>query len=150
DLGSALFVAGEKQKAKETWGRIIAGDDSALEDYETYLNALTQHGLAAEARSKLAPALIARLKRISRTESSYSRQPNADFEALKPLLRSPAASFNPPEHQPLSAQAEAAKTAFFRQLCEAAPNDKLLPEMLLSEPIVQPSQRAAFYQILIK
>ena len=45
--------------------------------------------------------------------------------------------------------AEAAQAAFFRQLCEAAPGNHLLPELLIKESLIARDQFGPFYQMLI-
>lgn len=45
--------------------------------------------------------------------------------------------------------AEPAKAAYFRELCEAAPSNRLLPELLIKESLLTRDQWGPFYQMLI-
>jgi len=154
DLGSALFLTGDQSRAKETWTRIIAGDDPTPKDYETWLNVLLKHALAAEARNKLTAVVISRLRLISRAEGRYGRETNEDFKALKPLVRALAVSFGQKERGPgqvgsLASPAGLAKAAFFHKICVAVAGDRLLPGMLLNESIIHESERGQFYRLLV-
>jgi tetratricopeptide (TPR) repeat protein len=154
--GSAYFLLGDKRKAEELWARIIGGAQPPLPDCELYLRTLARHGLAAEARERLLPILTAQLKETKGFNDYYEgKVTNKDFEKLKPLLRALSASFKRDQDderkdKKLNATDEAARVAFFRRACEAAPDNTLLPEMLIRESLVGQDQLGQFYQLLVE
>ena len=113
-LGSAFFLLGEKDKAEEQWARLISGTPPSLSDCHLYLKTLATHGLSAEARERLFPAIVAHLKEVVDDEYSYYATARKDQEEIKSLIRALAASFNKDEEssgreEPLPPEAEAAR-----------------------------------------
>jgi tetratricopeptide (TPR) repeat protein len=150
DLGSAFFLLGERDKAEVLWSQIIADEAASLDDYELYLETLSQHGFSAQARARLAPLLSKQLN--SEDEDEDNSEPARKLEQLKTLIHALSASFaekNGAEFKPLSATAETARAAFFRKLCESAPDNTFLPEFLIREKLVAPTEAAPFYRMLI-
>ncbi|MGH9837254.1 MAG: tetratricopeptide repeat protein, partial [Blastocatellia bacterium] len=144
-LGSAHFKAGHSLEAREQWAKLVAEKEPKVEDCSLYLRTLHEHGLAAEARAKLKPFAV---KWLNRGEPA---------DSLKPLLHKLARSFNKKGDKTgdktgderLSPQDETEKTAFLRQLCEAAPRDASLPEMIVRERLVGRAALAPFYEMLV-
>ncbi len=136
NLGSAYFKAGQSQQAREQWAKIVADKNPTTEDYSLYLHTLHNHGLAAEARARLKPFLVARL--------------NSRDDSIKPLLHAVAKSFGKAEDDALSPKDEAGKTAFLRELCEAAAKDASLPETIIRDRMVKRDAWGPFYEMLVK
>ena len=159
DLGAAFLLLGDRGKAEELWQQIISGDPS-LEDCESYLNTLTKHGLAAEARKRLTPLLTKRFEESFKDEAEYdSTGWKERFEKMKALVRALAASFADQDISTLSSNervsrmspaGEAARAAFFRKLCAAAPNNLFLPGFLVRESLVARTEAGPFYRLLIE
>ena len=161
DLGAAYFMRGDKERARAEWRKIIAGDTVAPASCVLYLRTLVAHGLAAEARAQLLPILSAQLKEMSEGWHGYdpSDEDKKKFADYKPLLRALADSFapqtqaqsslTPDARASLPAPVEAARAAFFRQLCAAAPESIALPELVVNEPLVARRELAPFYEMLI-
>lgn len=152
DIGSAYFESGDRQQAREQWAKLIVGENPAIEDCQLYLATLGKHGLQAEARATLQPLVIKRLSGIKRDGNSAK-----EFEALQPLIRSLAESFevrstgfsrNPVV--PVQPEGGATNSAFLRQIVEAVPADSALAEMLIRERLVAGNQLAPFYEMLVK
>ncbi|MGE0128597.1 MAG: tetratricopeptide repeat protein [Blastocatellales bacterium] len=150
DIGSAWFKLGKRREADEHWAKIVAGDKPKIESLALYLRTLTRHGLAAEARAKLKPMVV---KRLSDSDG--------EIESLKPLIRALAQSFskeggkegdkeNEDGVVEASAKDEAEKAALLRELCDAAPDDLALPEMVVGEPLIQRGHFAPFYEMLAR
>ncbi|MEK7831086.1 MAG: hypothetical protein AAB401_08375 [Acidobacteriota bacterium] len=146
DIGSAYFELGDRQQAREGWAKLIEGEKPSIEDCQLYLATLSRHGLQAEARAALQPMVIKRLRGINRDSASNAAK---EFEALQPLIRSLAESFEPlpPEGGTTNATVRA---AFLRQIAEAVPADSALPEMAVRERLVAGNQLAPFYEMLVK
>ena len=152
DLGSALFLLGERDKAETLWGQIIADETASLEDYELYLETLSQHGFSEQARARLTPLLSKQLQENFEDENDNSSEPAKKLEQLKALIQALSDSFaetNGAEPKPLSPTAEAARAAFFRKLCESATDNSFLPEFLIKQELVAPDEAAPFYRMLI-
>jgi tetratricopeptide (TPR) repeat protein len=160
-LGSAVFLSGDESKALEIWSEIIKGDQPALEASELYLSTLLPHGLAAEARKKLFPVVVAQVSRFTDSESDYpdsnsiTEQQRKELERFKELIHALAASFRVSGDErsadaPLPPQVETARASFFYKLSEAVPGNSLLPKMLIEESLVAESSWGAFYELLIK
>ncbi len=137
DTGSAHFKLGDRQQAREEWNRIIEGDRPEIGNCILYLRTLSKHGLANEARARLIPFVINRLSEINRENDD-------EMEALKPLIREIAASFE------TSVTSETAKAGFLRSLCESVRRDTLLAEMAIHEPLVARNHLATFYEIVVR
>ncbi len=142
DIGSAYFQLGDGQKAREQWARILAGEKFSVGDEQLYLRTLSKHGLQSEARAALQPFVAWHLKQIAFESWRTDKQAEKEFEALKPLIRSLVESFGKTN--------ESAKAVFLRQLADAVPKDTLLAEMVVHESLVERSQRAPFYELLIQ
>jgi cellulose synthase operon protein C len=154
-LGAAYFMLGDKRRAEELWTKIISGKQPSLADCELYLRTLVQHGQAAEARERLFPSLAERLKEITVSDYDDAKTTNEDFEKLKPLLRALSASFvsnrdGEGKDKMQSPADEVARVAFFRRACEAAPDNTLLPEMLIRESLVGHEGLGQFYALLVE
>ncbi len=156
NLGSAYFLAGDGRKALAQWSRLITGDLPQLQDSELYLQTLVKHGLGADARAKLFPAIVAHVEKAnSRDDESYGVNKTVEFDKVKPFIRELAKSFARSDEatdaaEPLPANMEAARVAFFRKLCEALPHNVSLPEMLITESLIAKKERAAFYRLLVE
>lgn len=160
DLGSAIFLSGDRPGANELWEQII-GDEAALEDYKLYLDTLGRHGLSEQARQRLTPLVTKRLQESFKYEDEYdSNEWKKKVEPMKTLIRALSASFangsegirrqeNPVAIAPGSVTNEVARAAFFRKLCEAAAGNRFLPEFLIRESLVAVSEAAPFYRLLI-
>ena len=162
DLGAAYSMRGDKARARAEWRQIIAGDNPAPASCALYLRTLAAHGLTDEARAQLLPILSAQLKKVSEGWRGYNTRDehNKEFADYKPLLRALADSFaTQAEAQQttleqgarasLPAPVEAARAAFFRQLCAAVPESIALPELIVNEPLVARHEFAPFYEMLI-
>ena len=139
DIGSAYFQLGDERAARQQWERIIAGETPSVESCQLYLQTLGKHDLAGEARAKLLPLVVKRLSRGS----------EKDFDAVKPLIRSLAESFEP--QPPKGGTTNATERAvFLRQIAEAVPANVALPEMVIRERLATSNQLAPFYELLVK
>jgi predicted Zn-dependent protease len=152
DLGSAFFLSGDHAKANELWEQIIA-PESSLDDYKLYLDTLVIHDLSEPARKRLTPLLTKRLQEDFRDEDGYHTDEwTRKFEQMKALIRALSASFAETvngEPKPLTPVGETAKAAFFLKLCQLATDNRFLPELLIRETLVPPSEAAPFYRLLI-
>jgi hypothetical protein len=152
DLGSAFFLIGDQRQANALWEEIIH-DEPSLDDCKLYLETLGRHGLSEPARNRLTAPLVKRLQENFRDEDDYqSTETKKKFEQAKALIRALAVSFmkmNDDVAQALSPADEAAKAAFFRGLCEAAPDNLFLPAFLIKEALISPSEVAPFYRLVI-
>jgi tetratricopeptide (TPR) repeat protein len=160
-LGSAAYLSGDQGRALKLWSEIIKGDQPNLEDCKLYLTTLRAHGLAAEAREKLFKIVAGQFSQVGdderdSTNSNYGgEERRKKVENLKGLIRALADSFREggdeaSANEPLSPQAENARARFFYKLSEAVRGNKLLPEMLIKEALIGESERAPFYELLIK
>lgn len=153
DLGSAYFQRGEHAQARAQWERLITGDKLEVEHGALYLRTLTKHGLTGEARARLQQMISRRLTALDRAAARVDDQAEKELEALKPLIRALAASFDRFDQQgdklPATAEDEIAKAVLLRQFCAAAPRTVSLPEMVVREALVSRSQLAPFYEMLI-
>ncbi|HYV24043.1 MAG TPA: tetratricopeptide repeat protein, partial [Pyrinomonadaceae bacterium] len=152
DLGSAFFLVGDQQQANESWEQMIH-DEPSLDDCKLYLETLGRHGLAEAARKRLTPLVVKPLQENFRNVDEYqSTESNQKYEQMKSLIRALAVSFmkmNEDIAQPLSPAADAAKAAFFRGLCEAAPDNLFLPVFLIKEALISANEVAPFYRLVI-
>jgi tetratricopeptide (TPR) repeat protein len=160
-LGSALFLSGDKGKARELWSEIIKGDEPGLPECALYLHALRAHGLAAEAREKLTPVVVEQVAFFSDYESDNENE-NYDGEerqkqlrSLRELIRALARSFGEGGDEasavePLDPQAEIARAKFFYKLSQAVGDNSLLPKMLIKESLISNDSFGQFYELLIK
>lgn len=158
DIGSAHFMLGERERAKAVWAKLIDGESPATETYLLYLRTLAGRGLAAEARNRLAPFVV---KRLKATGSGYDAA--KEFEGLKPLLAALSASFGRTVTDvstgaaddgegvvPLPGADEEMKAAFFRRLCDAVPEDTELPRLVVEEGLVRRALLGDFYALLVE
>ena len=143
DIGSAYFKLGKRREADEYWSKIIAGDKPRIELLTFYLRTLGGHGLAPEARARLMPLVVKRIKDAERADEGV--------ESLESLIRALARSFGKVgvDGVVASPKDEAEKAAFLRELCDSAPDDLGLPEMAINEPLVKREHFASFYEKLI-
>jgi cellulose synthase operon protein C len=152
DLGSAFFLLGDKRRANELWEEIIR-DEPSLDDCKLYLETLARYDLSDPARRRLTPLLTKRLAENFLDLDDYdSDESTQELERMKALIRALHASFAEKDAEgskPLSPANEAIRAAFFRGLCEAAPDNRFLPELLISEGLVAPGEAAPFYRLLI-
>jgi tetratricopeptide (TPR) repeat protein len=144
DIGSAYFRLGKRNEADEYWSKIIAGDKPGVESLTLYLRTLGVHNLAAEARARLKPLILSRLKDAERS--------NEDLESFKPLIRALARSFGKegPDGVEAAPKDEAEKAEFLVELCESAPNRFSLAEMIVHESLVDQERFTPFYEKLIQ
>src|ERR1043166_53493 len=133
DLGSGLFLDGDQRRANDLWEQIIH-DDPSLDDGKLYLETLRRHGLSEPARKRLTPLIVKVLREnfwdVDEYESTESKK---KYESMKVFIRALAASFAKKDSEsgePLSPADEAARSAFFRELCDAAPDNLFLPAFL--------------------
>ncbi|PYS85236.1 MAG: hypothetical protein DMF67_01685 [Acidobacteria bacterium] len=161
DIGSAHFLLGEREQAEADWSKLIAADDPSPDACLLYLKTLAAHGLAAEARDRLALFVAKRLKAVDETYRKDEK-----FEPLKPLLVALSRSFvstvsddlkktvgaagDGESDEPLSRSDEDARAAFFRKLCEAAPRDTELAQMIVEGGLVSRSHFGEFYALLVE
>jgi cellulose synthase operon protein C len=152
DLGSAVFLIGDQRQANALWEEIIH-DEPSLDDCKLYLETLGRHGLSESSRKRLTPLLVKTLQEnfweVDEYQSTESRK---KYEPMKAFIRALAGSFVEKESEggePLSAADEAAKAAFFRELCEAAPRNVFLPAFLIKEALISPNEVAPFYRLVI-
>ena len=92
DLGSALFLRGDRRKAEEFWAEII-GDEPSVDDCRLYLDTLVKHELREDARKRLTPFLTKRLQEDFQEERDYTGKWKNNFDKFKNLIRALAASF---------------------------------------------------------
>ncbi|HYX40045.1 MAG TPA: hypothetical protein VE821_00030, partial [Pyrinomonadaceae bacterium] len=162
DLGAAYFMRGDKARARAEWRQIIKGDTVAPASCALFLRTLAAHGLADEARAQLLPIISTQLKKVSAGWRGYDTRDehNKEFADYKPLLRALADSFaqqteaqqaalEPGARASLPAPVEAARAAFFRQLCAAVPESIALPAFVINEPLVAWRELAPFYELLV-
>jgi tetratricopeptide (TPR) repeat protein len=147
--GSAYFRLGKRQEANEYWSKIILGDEPGgdkpgIESLTLYLRTLAAHGLAAEARARLKPMVLKRLKDAERSGEG--------LEPFKPLIRALAGSFGKDGEDGVvaSPNEEADKAIFLSELCDSAPGGFSLAEMTINEPLVKREHFAPFYEKLIQ
>lgn len=154
DMGSAYFMLGTRERAKAVWAKLIEGEEPEADACLLYLKTLEAHGLAAEARGRLAPLVARRLKKFG-----YVYASEKDFEELKPLLTALSASFgsspkgtadDEEDVRKLSAAEEAARADYFRKLCEAAPGGTRLPQLIVEESLVGRARLGDFYALLVE
>jgi Flp pilus assembly protein TadD len=151
DLGSAFFRIGDQRQANGLWDQIIH-DEPSLDDFKLYLETLSRHALSEQARKRLTPFLTKLLEENFTEENSYNSDQSKKFEQMKGLIRALSASFAKKDSdaaKPLPAADEASRAAFFRNLCEAAPDNRFLPEFLIRERLVASSEVGPFYRLLI-
>ncbi|HEX3230194.1 MAG TPA: tetratricopeptide repeat protein, partial [Pyrinomonadaceae bacterium] len=152
DLGSAFFLVGDQRQANELWEKIIHGEPS-LDDCKLYLETLGRHGLSDPARKRLTPLVVKLMREnfweVDEYQSTESRK---KYEPMKAFIRALAVSFakgNDDVAQALSPADEAAKAAFFRELCEAAPGNVFLPAFLIKETLISTNEVTKFYRLVI-
>ncbi|MBV9924579.1 MAG: tetratricopeptide repeat protein [Acidobacteria bacterium] len=148
DLGSAYFLAGERDRAEALWAQLVCGGELSSDSCVLYLKTLARHGLAAEARERLLPVVSKRLK-----EAGYFYESNEEFAEAKKLVVALAQSFGgagDDSQTPLSKSDEEARAAYMRKLCEAAPDETELPRIMVEEKLVGRAQRGEFYALLVE
>lgn len=160
-FGSALFLSSDKGRAGELWSEIIRGDQPGLPECELYLRTLRAHGLAAEAREKLFPVVVAQVAFFNDYESDNENANSAgekrqkQLARLRELIRALADSFREGSaevnaDEPREPQTEIARAKFFYKLSEAVGDNNLLPKMLIKESLIAEGQLKPFYELLIK
>ena len=151
DLGSALFLSGERSKANELWEQIIA-PEASLGDYKLYLDTLVKHDLSEQARQLLTPPLMKRLQDF-RDKGQYNSDESArQIEQMKALMLALSDSFadeDSGEPKALSPAREAAKATFFLSLSESVLDNVFLPKLAINKKLVAPGELAPFYRLLI-
>lgn len=130
-IGAAHFQAGEREKAFEIWGKIIQGENASIENASIYLKTLTDFEQAEKARRDLNSFLIKRLK----THENDSDAEENFIEFIQDLSK----TFSD----------ENAKTAYFLELCGNSTDNKILPELLINESLIDRKNFSEFYKILI-
>jgi tetratricopeptide (TPR) repeat protein len=154
-LGAAYFLLGERRRAGDLWANLIKGKEPSPEACELYLRTLSRYGLAAEARERLLPIVAERISGTETAGDDGDEMTSAGFEKLKPLINALSESFaahagEAEKNERLTSEAEAARAAFFRRMCEAAPEDMFLPQMLVRESLVGREHLGQFYQMLVE
>ena len=155
DLGSALFLSGDRSKANELWEQIIA-PEASLGDYKLYLDTLVKHDLSEQARQRLTPLLMKRLQDF-RDEGQYNSDESArQIEQMKALMFALSDSFAESDNaqprgepKPLSPDVEAAKARLFLSLSESVLDNVFLPKLAINEKLVTPGEVGPFYRLLI-
>ena len=144
DIGSVYFKLGKRQQADEYWSKIVAGDKPRVESLTLYLRALASQGLAGDARAKLKPVVVKRISGMGRYDD--------EMGSLMTLIRALARSFGKETEDGVltSPKDEAEKATFLRELCDLAPDNLSLPEMMISDPLVKREYFAPFYEMLIR
>src|SRR5437660_2866070 len=152
DLVSAFFLLGGQHQANALWEEIIH-DEPSLDDCKLYLETLRRHGLSEPARKRLTPLVVKLLRENFWEVDEYqSTESGKKYGPMKAFIRALAGSFVEKESEggePLSAADEAAKAAFFRGLCEAAPRNVFLPAFVIKEALIAPNEVAPFYRLVI-
>jgi tetratricopeptide (TPR) repeat protein len=156
DLGSAYFLAGERARARVLWSKLIGGEEPTADSCVLYLKTLAARGLASEAREKLLPVIVKRLKDAGSYPSSK------ELAEVKTLIIAQASSFesslasssdgaateDDASQPPPSNPAEEARAAFLRRLCDAVPDDTALPRMIVEDGLVGRARLGDFYALL--
>jgi len=140
DLGSAYFLRGDRQKANQLWEKMLEGE-AGIDDNRLYLETLIKHNLNEQARNRLMPIVITRLKEDFRDEDDNVYSPQTRTEDFKSFLRVLAKSFT---------NSEPAKAKFFAAVCAAVPNNRFLPAFLVRESLVSQQELGRFYKIMIE
>jgi len=152
DLGSAFFLSGDSRKANELWDALIANSNS-VSDHALYLETLIKHNLKDQARLRVTRFVTKTLQEELQEEQGYDsaerKQQFVDFGNFIRTLARSFSAFDSSEAR-LSPADETRKAKFFAQLCAAAPDNRFLPEFLLSNSLVSRREAGQFYQILIK
>jgi tetratricopeptide (TPR) repeat protein/Flp pilus assembly protein TadD len=133
--GAAYFQLNERDKAFETWAKIIEDEDKTIENAALYLKTLADFGQTEKARNDVKPILSAKLKSFDDDSTNTESRQN-----LKNLIRDLAKSFSD----------EAEKSAYFLKICKAAPDDLILPQILIEESLIAKKDFGEFYRILIQ
>ena len=133
--GAAYFQLNEKEKAFENWRQIVEGDENGFENAALYLKTLADFGQTAKARGDLKPQFIEQLKSFDEDDA------NTDAgKSLKEFTRQLAKSFAD----------DSEKTTFFLEICKAATENTILPQILIDESLIARRDFGAFYRILIE
>lgn len=123
-LGSAYYIAGKKDWAKEMFTRAIK--DAGPKDLLEFFTTLDRYGLAAEARSELTDKIV-----------DFLTTANADSsEDFGELIRTIANSF----------KNEKQKGDYFRGILAKRPTDTSLAKMLLDESLIDNANSDAFFE----
>jgi len=134
-IGAAYFQLNEKEKAFETWAKIIEEDDTTIENAMLYLKTLGEFGQTEKARNDVKPILLAKLKAFENSSTNPQIK-----QKLKEFIEKLAKSFSN----------ETEKSAFFLEICKGLPNDKVLPQILIEESLIGKKDFGEFYKILIE
>jgi cellulose synthase operon protein C len=128
-IGAAYFQLNEKEKAFETWAKIIEGAAATRENARLYLKTLADFGQAEKARNEIKPIFSKQVK-------SLKDDPTAERDFIRDLAK--------------TFPDESSKTAFFLEVCRAVPDDLSLPQMLIDESLIAKKDFGEFYEILIE
>lgn len=131
--GAAYFQLNEREKAFQTWAKIIEGEDAGIENAALYLETLADFGQTAKARTDLKPIILEKLETFE-NDSSESKG------NLRNFIRRFAESF----------QNETEKSAYFLEICRNAPDNLILPQILIEESLIAKKDEGEFYKILIE
>ncbi len=137
DLGSVYFLRGDKQKADQLWEKILDKEATAG-DYRLYLQTLSKLNLNEQARKRLTPLLIARLKADFRWEGDNGSS-QKEWEDFKRLIHELAESFSKTD----------SKAKFFAQLCVQARDNRFLPAFVIEQSLVSRQGFGPFYELMI-
>ncbi len=147
-LGEAFFESGDAGKAHEYWAKIIAGDKPEFAEFALYLETLKKHGLAAEAREKLAEIVTANLNKLTaRSAENIDVDDRQGLETTKKEIHLLADSFGDYEKDQSLATAE---SDFFLNLSKNVKENTLLPEFLMFDALITEHNRLPFYDLLIE
>ncbi|MBS1795802.1 MAG: tetratricopeptide repeat protein [Acidobacteria bacterium] len=132
-VGAAYFQKGERQKAIETWSRIVENEDPTVDDAVLYLRTMADFGQSEQARDDLKPFVLNHLKENPDDDDQFPAN-------LKELIRDLAKTFD----------SESRKTAYFLALCLESGKNSRLPQILIEETLIGPADRGKFYEIWIR
>ncbi|MEP6922982.1 MAG: hypothetical protein ABI954_00840, partial [Pyrinomonadaceae bacterium] len=147
-LGGACFLSGDRAKAQEYWASIIAGDNPSFDEFALYLETLQKYGQASEAREKFASITARRLSDFSahNTKNLYGED-KEEFDVVKKEIRLLAASFGDYEKDGKLAAEEA---EYFLRISKTVQKNTFLPEILISDALINRSEMLPFYELLIE
>ena len=140
ELGSAYFLRGDKQRANQLWEKLI-DKQAAIDDHRLYLETLIKHNLNAQARRRLMPFVITRLKEDFEDDEDHGYSQPQQVEEFRSFIRALAKSFS-------TSKTESVR--FFAAVCAAAPDNRFLPALLVRESLVPRHEFGSFYELLIK
>ena len=132
--GEVAFARGDRKAATDAWGALMAGRVT-IDNTQTYLRVMSDHGLLREALPQIENFLIAFVNRRTRNDDRSNR-----MEALKPLVRDLArrASGNP---QLASAVATSLHSAITQM-----PDDLVIARLVIEEGLLPESVLGSIYR----